>query len=266
MLSHRFEMAKICGVVAALAVALAGPAMAQTRPQPRPQPRPRQANGPRFFVDLSFGVNALSKSFSQASVLPINQENGSLTARFAAKNGALFDVGGGVTLRRRLAVAVAYSHASSKAGADVTASIPHPLVFNQSRDIQGSISGAVHAESAVHVDLMWMVAATPGFELRAFAGPTFVTVRQDLISSITYSETYPFDTATFTGAPTAKQSKSTTGFNAGIDVTKYFTKSFGVGGILRATAASAKLDSPLGGQVKVRAGGLEAGAGVRLRF
>jgi hypothetical protein len=263
--------------MAALVVVLASPALAQaqTRTPTPPRPRPRQVSGPRFFLDVSAGVSALSKALSHDLAGPINQENATIATRYGARNAVLFDAGGGLRLRRQLAIDVAYAYSSRKTGADVTGRIPHPLYFNQPRDIQGSISGVVHAESAVHVDLIWTLPVAAGLEIRAFGGPTFVTIRQDLISSVTYSETYPFDTATFTGAPTAKRSKSTVGFNAGIDVAKFFTKSFGVGGILRGTGASVKLDSPFvfsGGpridpdRVSVKAGGLEAAAGIRLRF
>jgi hypothetical protein len=217
-------------------------------------------------VDISAGVAGMAKSFSQTTALPLNQENGSLTAKYEAKGGALVDVGGGVILRRSLAVDVAFSRTSSTAAANVDASVPHPFFFNQPRAIQGSISGVAHAESVVHLDVMWMPQPAAGLEIRIFAGPSFVSVRHDLVSGVTYSETYPFDKATFTGAPTGRRSKSTVGFNAGIDVAKYFTKSVGVGGVIRATAATAKLDSPLSGQLSVSADKLEAAVGVRLRF
>lgn len=270
---------KTFGLMAALVVALASPALAQTQTHtPPPRPRPRQVSGPRFFVDVSVGASALSQALSHNLTGPINRENATIATRYAARNGVLFDAGGGLRLRRQLAIDVAYAYSSTKSVADVSGQIPHPLFFNQPRDIQGSISGVRHADSAVHVDLIWTLPVTAGLEIRAFAGPTFVSIRQDLVSSVNYSETYPFDTATFTSALTAKRSKSAVGFNAGIDVAKFFTKSFGVGGILRGTAASVKLDSPFvfsgaqpidsgrDNQISVKAGRLEAAAGIRLRF
>lgn len=273
--------ARLCGLVAALAVTLVSPAVlqAQTRtPASSPRPRPRQVTGPRFFVDVSVGVSALSKNLSQTLTGPINQENASITTRYARGNGVLFDAGGGMKLGRQLAVVVAYAQSSTTKGADVSGRIPHPLFFNQARDIQGTISGVKHADSALHLDLIWKLPIIAGLEIRGFAGPTFVTIRQDLVSSINYSEAYPFDSATFTSASTTKRSKSAVGFNAGIDVARFFTKSFGVGGILRATAASAKLDSPFvfpgvqridsgsDNRITAKAAGLEAAAGIRLRF
>ncbi|MEO8481817.1 MAG: hypothetical protein ABI634_06370 [Acidobacteriota bacterium] len=260
MSSLRLKLACACGATAVL-VALAAPAMAQTRPRPAPP----AASAARISVGINGGVSALAHTFSQTVVLPVNGENGSLSVGYKQKSAPLIDASVGFRLRRQLSVSVAFSRSSRRAGADVTADIPHPFFFNQFRNIQGSVGGARHRESAVHVDVMWTLPTVSGLEVNVFAGPTFLSVRQDLVSTVTYDETYPFDSATFTGAPTTGRSKSAVGFNAGVDVAKYLTRSFGIGGILRASGATAKLDSPLGA-VSVKAGGLEAGAGIRLRF
>lgn len=257
MSSRRPLLSKVCRLSAAIALLVAAPAAAQTAPPPA---------APKVMISVNGGAQVSSHKFTQTSTLRVNQEDGSVEADYTSKGAPLFDVGGGVKLQDRLWVTVAFSSFSKKSGADVSARIPHPLVFNQLRSVDGTISGVTHKETAVHADAMWTLPVPGKLNVGVFAGPTFFSVGQDLVSSVAYTETYPFDSATFTGAPTTRGKKSVVGFNAGADVSMFLTERLGVGGLVRFSGATAKIGTPLGGSVSVKAGGLEVGGGIRLRF
>ena len=91
-------------------------------------------------------------------------------------------------------------------------------------------------------------------------------VDQDLVSAVTFTHSFPFDTATFSGAATRRQSVSETGYHVGADAAVCFSRFVGMGGFARFSQATVELTSPDDGWFDVDVGGLQAGAGLRVRF
>jgi hypothetical protein len=98
-----------------------------------------------------------------------------------------------------------------------------------------------------------------------FGGPSFFQVEQDIVNDFEYSESYPFDTATFTRAVAASQSESAVGVNVGGDVAYFFSRQVGVGGTVQYSGATVEMTTP-SGTADIKAGGLQVGGGIRLRF
>jgi hypothetical protein len=86
-----------------------------------------------------------------------------------------------------------------------------------------------------------------------------------MATRIQFSESYPYDTATFTGVETASVSGGGVGATGGIDVSYLVTKHLGIGGGLRYSYASASL-TPSTQPVNVGLGGLQAAFGARILF
>ena len=162
-------------------------------------------------------------------------------------------------------VGVQYAGANAKSNASITAVVPHPINFNAPRTVQGSINAVSHDEQNVHVDLMYAL-PVHAVDVKVMAGPTFVSLKQTFVSGVAVNETYPFDTATFASATTTKVSKSAVGFNAGADISRPLSSRVGVGAIVRYSRADVKFDGDAIGHQTVKAGGVEVGAGIRVRF
>ena len=99
-----------------------------------------------------------------------------------------------------------------------------------------------------------------------FGGPSFFTVEQALVNEVESTDSYRYDVATFDRAVTNTAKKSKVGVNVGGDVAYFFTRQRGVGGGAQYSGTTVDLPSPDGGTVSVKAGGLQAGGGLRLRF
>ena len=130
-----------------------------------------------------------------------------------------FNVGAAVRIVPRFWVGVQYAMAEMKPSASITAVIPHPILFNAPRTVEGSIDDVAHNEQNVHVDLMYALPVS-AVDVKVMGGPTFFNVKQDFVSGVTVNETYPFDTATFASATTKRLSKTAVGFNAGVDISR----------------------------------------------
>ena len=219
----------------------------------------------RGFVSVNGGtlngsqqVRQPTQNFDHALFGP---ERGSFESTYPAGGGTVFDVAGGVRVWRQLAVGGGVSRFRRQDDLHVTAQLPHPFRFRQPRTIATTESGVTRDETAVHLQVMWAAAAGRSVEVALFGGPSFFVVAQDVATGVTFSQTYPYDSATFDGVRRGKPSEAGIGFNAGADLGYYFSRHVGAGGTIRFTRATVEL-----GGAAVEAGGLLASAGLRVRF
>ena len=112
------------------------------------------------------------------------------------------------------------------------------------------------------------LSSAPGgkFQFSAFVGPSFFSVNQGLVDSVSWTDSYPYDTASFTKATTSTFSASKVGFEGGADVAYYFSRNIGIG--LMAAVAKAEVSGTNSDKttISVSVGGSTVGAGLRLRF
>jgi len=221
---------------------------------------------PRVEVSFNVGAQTGAHTFTESDSFPSNGgEKSTVTADHGAKTALGFNAGGAVRVAPRVWVGVQYAMANMKSSASIEAAIPHPILFNAPRTVSGSIDNVQHNEQNVHVDLMYDM-PLGAVDVKVMGGPTFFNLKQDFVSGVKVNETYPFDTATFASATTKQLSNSAVGFNVGADISHPLSPQVAVGGLIRYSQADVKFDDPDVGQHTVKAGGLEAGAGIRIRF
>ena len=261
----------------ALGAALAAPpAFAQsTGPQTvRPKaPPPRKSAPPqtakswkgRGFAVVSAGAALAAPGYTSTAVFKVHAEDATLSADATVGIGPAFGARGGVRVWKNLAIGGGLEFTSTSQSLDVTGSLPHPFQFNQPRDVEGTASGLARVETLAAFEVSWLVALARRVDMFVFGGPAYIGVRQDMATRIQFTESYPYDTATFTGVETASVSGGAVGATAGVDVSYLVTKRFGVGGQLRYSYASATL-TPSTQPATVGLGGLHAAFGARILF
>ena len=227
---------------------------------------PAAAQDGRVFIDINGGLQATSTDFTDNVAFTAFVEEGDFDATYAVATGVIVDVGGGVALGRGLALGVGYSRFNQSGEARVDARIPHPFFFDRDRSIAGSAANLIRTETAVHLQLRWFAPLGGRFSVGFFGGPTFFTVTQGLVTAVDFSQSYPFNEASFTSAATGEDSASAVGYNVGADVGFFFSRSVGVGVLARWSRASVDVGTEAEGRVPVAGGGLHAGGGLRLRF
>lgn len=247
---------------------IAAGAQAQTDHKTGDTPATSMASGSNTWRDLGYisgnaGWQTPGSSFTDARTLPTptgDSESRQLNASYSVKAGPIVDIGVAFRLVRNLGVGVAVTRFSVDNDVRIAGTVPHPFFFNQSRSLTGTASGT-REERAIHVDAVYVI---PGKKLQVaiFGGPTFFNARQTAITDFTYNDVYPFDNPpTFTAAVGSDESKSAVGFNVGADVGYYFTKTLGVGGLIRFSRGT--LASSIG---SLALGGPQFSGGVRIRF
>ena len=242
-------------VLLCLAVLVSGasPALAQTWNE-------------RLFVSVNGAFQTATNDFTDRVEFESNLETGFTETDYRVQSGFLFDAGAGYRLWKNLGVGVAVSVFNRKDSAPTTSSFPHPFFFEQPREVTGEATGVTRREIATHVQAMYLWTISDAVRLVLSAGPSFMNVEQDLVTEVTITDAFPFDTATFASARKERRSGSAPTFNVGADVMWMFKPRFGVGGIVRFSPATIDLDAPGGRTISVDAGGAYAGGGVRFLF
>lgn len=245
----------------ALLVLFAGvPALraAETPARTLAQPRVRLAlNGAGSFTSASF---ADSRQYTEYA------ETSTVGSSYSTKTGFGPDLALQVSLFRGLGILAGYSLASRGEQGSFDASRPHPLYLARPRSLTGELSGYDYKEGAVHLDLAFGRGAGR-LDWSLFAGASLFQVEADLLDKLSYTDNYPYDELALASAPARTVKASPTGWNAGGRLDYRFGRRFGAGLQLRYSTAKVKLRAtPEATQASFDAGGLQAGAGLRLYF
>lgn len=209
------------------------------------------------YVTVNVGAQVGGHDFLDTTTFSLYGQNAVVESAQGISGGAFFDIGAAYRVwGRNILAGVSYSRTSSDSDVAIAASIPDPVVTNNPRSVTATQSGADHVENAIHLDLIWMMPVADKLDVGFFAGPTIFSVKQDTV--VTLNVTEPVPTVT---APLESVTKTTVGINAGVDVQYMLSPRWGVGGLARYTWGSADFDGD-----GLTLGGLQLGAGVRVRF
>lgn len=253
----------------------AASAAAQAKPtQPAPA-RPSQPAKPsrptqpidRIYVSVNGAFQTGGDDFGETVTFRENAEDGRFSTDYEVKSGPAFNISVGAGLWRNIGVGVGVTRYSKNTPTALSASVPHPFFFNRPREVDGEVAGIEREELAVHVQARATFVPNRRIQAVVFAGPSFFSVKQGIVNDFVISETYPYDTASFSRGISTTVDESKIGFNVGTDVGYFFTRQVGVGGSVQ--WAGTTIDAPASGGTgtfEIKAGGFQAGAGLRLRF
>jgi len=222
---------------------------------------------PRTLIGVGGALQAANTAFRDNVTFILNEEDGDLNADYQVGIGRSLD--GELELRvwRGLMAGVNVSYFEKQGRVNVDARLPHPIFFNRNRSLVGEAEGIGRTELGVHMLGAWLMPLTDRFDLLISGGPSFVRARQALVEQVDFTETAPFNSATFTGVSTTKMlEKSTFGMNAGAELALRLSRHFGVSTRVRFIRGSVTLDSPDSGTVPVDVGGVQLAGGLRVRF
>jgi hypothetical protein len=220
----------------------------------------------RVLISVNGAFQPTKNAFDYRFEFRRNVEDGSTSVSSPSDGGFVFDGGVGYRLIKNFGVGVAFSSFTHDNTATTTSQFPHPFFFNQPRDVTGEVPNITRTERAVHVQAMFMWAATRSLRIVFSGGPSFFNVEQHVVTEVTISESFPFDRANFNGAHTDRPKESAPGFNVGADAFWMLAPHIGAGGLVRFSRTSVDLPVPTNRTISVDAGGVYAGGGLRLVF
>jgi opacity protein-like surface antigen len=238
----------------ALTLAAAPPADAQTADPPA-----------RVRIWVHGGFVPGASNFTGTQTFTEFAEQGRIDAQYHQDAGPVFEIGLGLRLRRRLGLTAAGSFGRRDGTGSFTATLPHPLYFGAFRQATGDFRGTSVRENAVHLDLA-LLGGSGRLQWSAFAGPSLIDVRAELVQRVDYTQAYPFDTVTVTGTPLAETGNHAFGFNVGAGLDWQVARHVAIGTQLRFSRAAVSLEPTAEDRVEIDAGGLHLTGGLRLDF
>ncbi|MGH9412044.1 MAG: hypothetical protein ACRD1V_21620 [Vicinamibacterales bacterium] len=220
-----------------------------------------------FWISVNGGLQAAPGRTSDVFTKPLYVETETISVNYPSRDAVVIAASAGYVVWKHLAVAGGVTRASINGTASVSADLPHPFFFNQFRHIEGT-APSVRTELDANLMAAWVERIGPRFRLVVSGGPSAVNVNQTVVTSVDYMQTYPFDTATFTDAQSVTAAKTALGVNAGADLAWMFATHVGVGGLAQYVHARVKVNrgSDASSSIQLRAGGAQAGVGIRFVF
>jgi opacity protein-like surface antigen len=191
-------------------------------------------------------------------------ETATIATAYAAEATPGFDVAFEFDAFRHVGFSLAGTLYNRDLGGEFDASFPHPLYFDHAREVSGGIRGKMK-ETAGHLSVVAFGQSGP-VEVSGWAGVSLFKVEADLLTDLTYSQAYPYDSVSITSMPATTVSDQPLGFNVGASLEWRFSKSVGFGIQGRYSRAKAKFSVPNAEDVEVDAGGFQVGGGLRLHF
>ena len=96
----------------------------------------------RFFFNVSFGGQWNDQTFTDTQHSPSTMRSGAVAAAHSIGGGTLFDIGAGARVWKSVGIGIGYSTISNKNDATVSVSVPHPVIFGQSRTATATAAGS----------------------------------------------------------------------------------------------------------------------------
>jgi hypothetical protein len=226
----------------------------------------RAALFPRGFLSFNGAYQSGVNDFRETVTFHDNAEDGSFDTDYTIGAAPVVGVAVGGMVAPTVGIGVAVNRLSRSTPATMDVAIPHPFFFNAPRMTGAAVAGLRREEWAVHGQVRGVFALGSRAEISAIGGPSLFRIQQGIVTDFTYVDDYPYDSATFRTAESSTVRTFAVGFNAGGDVALYFTRRVGIGFTAMYSRAEADLPVTEVRTVRIRAGGVTTGAGLRIRF
>jgi len=209
---------------------------------------------------MGFAEETINLSWSQ----DIYYETASAGIDYSLQKGNPINFAVGYMFSDSLGVELGADISSRNLDGIYSASIPHPLLFEAYRYGEGTGSYKV-SENSVFLNLVYSLKFNK-FGLDLFAGPAYILSTANIITEMSYTESYPYDSVSLTVNST-EVSKEVFGFNGGANVLFYFGNSFAVyvSGHYIGGKADFETETDIPGP-QFNLGGFKAGAGLKFFF
>lgn len=238
-------------ILFAFAAVIAGANTAAAQQEPLPQ---------KVFVNYNVSARQGAGQLAVTSPYTANGGTGTVAVDDDISGGPMQDVSVAFKPWKYFAVGGGYSRIKSHDFDQYVATLPSPVAGFLPLTFREITKSMAHEEEFLYVSASWMKPVTQKFSVALSGGPVFFTVHQEVPTSTNVNPAFP---SNIFGLNYATQEEKGTGVQAAIDLDYMFTKI--AGGGLQMRYIHGSVDFPNTSE-SMTVGGLQIGAGIRLRF
>jgi hypothetical protein len=231
----------------------------------------------RIWIDVDAAVAMVPEDAAMHAAVAQPVEPAEFDARYQLPRSAAIDVGAGYMFTPVLGLGVSVGATVHEHSAEIRLRIPHPFFPNAvASDLAETDLVMQRIERTISLQAMVVPVRKRRLRLRVYGGPTLFRISQDAVSEIFYNHFYfvrfPTNGVEITNYDLRRVSSAGWGLHGGADASVFFTRIVGVGGFARYGHGTVEMENTLAtslGQSEhtaLKAGGLEVGAGIRLKF
>jgi hypothetical protein len=228
-----------------------------------------QTDESRFMLSVNAAYEPGDEEFTDTGTFTLYDEAGVLTVSGRSSTGAIFDFGAAVRVTGQFTLGLSYHRGASADEQTASGLAPHPVVFNRPRPFSVTVPEAKRIEQAVHISAGYLVPLGEKFDLHIYGGPTQFRYSQQVIGSVTITEASGAFTAVNATPTVVARKENIWGGHIGADMSYPIATSgvtsFRLGGYIRYAQASSEF-LVVSNNVETETGGVQYGAGLRVRF
>ena len=218
------------------------------------------------FINVNGSVQTDDRVVAHSLQEALYDETAIYEATMTSPGGTVLDAWAGVRVWGNVGVGLGGTVMNARGTTAISGSVPSPLFRNRPRTAALERQGLNHQQIGVHLPLVYMLPVSERVHVAVSAGPSWFRLRHDALATVSLSdEVAPYAAVDLTDFTATVEEGSGIGYNAALEVTYLLTRFFGVGLFLRYTGGSVEMPFPEGPQ-SVEVGGVQTGAGLRLRF
>jgi len=218
----------------------------------------------RIYFSAEFNAGFQEESLSSTYTDTVYYETATTNLGYEVKKGTPFLAAVGFRITRSIGVELGVDVSSRNLESTYSTSVPHPLLFNNPRTAGGNGS---HSLSENTLFLNFVFGARFGkFGLDLFVGPAYIFSKAQIISEMSYSQSYPYDDISLSTS-TKEVSMNVFGFNGGARILFYFNDTVALFTGARFIGGKASFDPETGlPYPEITLGGFRAGGGLKILF
>ena len=218
----------------------------------------------RFSLRGSYFMGFTEETLASTYTPTLYQEQASFVTSYEAKKGNAIDAALGFKFSPAFGVEIGGSMVSRDVAAAMTVSVPHPLLFDNPRQASGTAAYTLK-ETDLYLNLMYTFEMN-SLAIDLFAGPCYVMSKTTIVSGYAVTDVYPYTDVAVT-YNSLEVKKNVFGFDAGIAIGYYFGDTVGLVVSGRFVSAKGKFETATDVPgVEYKLGGLQAGAGLKIKF